>query len=665
MTNIVSIDFETRSREKLKLSGAIRYAMDSSTDAICLAYALNDEPVKLWIAGQPLPSDLSQWHTEGFIFFAHNMGFDRNIWNHVMTKRYGWPELPIEQTQCTQALALYYSLPYPLDLLGDFLESDTRKDKRGKQLIDLLSVPNKKTGKFTMPEDAPELYLEMYAYCKQDVETERAIHHKMAALGGSMHLPPLEQSLWYVDQYINEKGIPFDLEAVLKLADIADLGRARYLETIDKLTQGKITKMGSPKQLIAWCADQDFELENAQKNNLKEILLRDDVAPEVRELLELRLSGAKSSLAKLQSIQDCIGQDGYIRGCFQFFMASPTHRFGGRLVQSQNLPKAIFIKDPDKIDDLIKFLKSVDAETGLNYLYMVYGNPLAILSDCLRAMICAPENKSLVCMDYSAVEARVAAWLAGEEWVLDAYRKYDAEGGYDIYQQLYSKMFGVPLDQVDPEGRQLGKTSELMFSFGGGWGAVQRMTKGQRRQFEFDEAEMLKNKWRKARPKTTKTWADYDKLARQAYANPGKRFTHTQMAFTYTGYFLIMENKAGNKMFFPGFKVDNSANTMAYKALVGQSKKIIGYENVYGGKFFHNATQGTAFLILAHALINLYKEEKDVRLHSHDEVGILVLDKETESEYNTLQTIMLKKQTWFKDLPLAAKGFAAKRYRKD
>jgi DNA polymerase len=455
----LGLDFETRGVLDLRRVGAHKYAADPDTDVLCAAFAKDDDTVELWIPGAPCPKLIVRAVMDGWTLCAFNANFDRLIWHHVLTPRYGWPEPRLEQWRCMQAAAQANALPGNLEGVAAALQLSIRKNPGGYAAMLRLSRPRKPR----KGEDPTVIYwggrdgdLELlYRYNRGDVEQERAVRR---------HLPPLsdaEQEVWQLDAKINDYGFAVDLVLAKAAEKVVDQERAATNAEIAALTNGKITSAGQVARILAFAREHGHNMQSLRRRSISAVLARnpDDASC---QLLRLRRDGARSSVAKLPALFAHAGTDSRIRGSLKFHGAS-TGRWASVGFQCHNL-KRIETENFD-VDVAIDAILTRDRNRVREF-----GPPMTVIGDVARGLICAPPGHTLVCADFSTIEARVLAWYAGEDWKLSAFRDYDRTGdpALDPYLTAAARILKRRVDPEDDIGRHLGKTCELAFGFGGG-----------------------------------------------------------------------------------------------------------------------------------------------------------------------------------------------------
>lgn len=683
------LDFETRSPVELKKSGTYVYAEHPDTDIWCAAYALGDEPVRLWLPGDPCPDDVFDHILGGGLVVAHNAAFERVIWHHIFTPRYGWLEPRLEQWRCTMAMALALSLPAGLDDLAGALNIGEKKDDAGYRKMMQMAKPRRRNedGSLVWWDDE-ERRQGLYAYCKQDVVVEREIEKKL------LPLRPAEQKLWQIDQKINDRGVYVDVDLCESANAIADAMQDRLDKAMRMATQNAVRACTNAKQLTEWLNQRGVACDSVAKEWVERTLGRADIPPDVRKALELRQQGSKTSTAKADALLLGRSADGRAKGLMQFHAAS-TGRWGGRRFQPQNL------KRPDEetdIEEAITLIKS----RNLDAMLLFYDDPMSIIGDCIRGMVTAKPKRLLRAADFSNIEGRVLAGLAGEQWKLDAFAAYDRGEGPDLYKVTGGRILDKPASEITKlERQQVGKTSELALGYQGGVGAMMTMSKGKvdfaalypmlsekmpehaedaARAYEdrghgaglseqgWIAAEMIKLAWREAHPEISQFWKDAEEAAISAVAYPGTIYTARKIRFCKNGSFLFMQLPSGRCLAYafprltdgetPWGKPIKKLRFMGVDSLTKKWK----LQETYGGKLVENATQAVARDILAHSMVTLDEAGWEIVLHVHDEIVT-----ETDPGFGSteeLEALMAAQPAWLAGCPVSAEGWSEERYRK-
>lgn len=688
---VLHLDLETRSAVDLKKTGVYRYAEDPSTDVWCAAYAVDDGPVGLWT---PQDGPVEKFDPD-WTFVAHNANFERAIWHYILTPRYGWPEPKLEHWRCTMAQALAMSLPASLENAAGALGVDIGKDMTGRALMMRMAKPRSQydDGTYTWWDDQ-ERRERLYAYCKTDVEVERAIGKRL------LSLRPQEQELWFLDQRINDRGAHVDSKLCEAAKKIVTGTTAKLDNEMARVTDWSVTACSNVGQLTAYCRAQGIDADSVAKDQLALLLARDDLKPPVRRALELRQEAAKASVAKIDALLAGKSRDGRARGMLQFHAAS-TGRWGGRRFQPQNLLRT---QEGVNVDELIE-----DVLHGkLDLIEMLHGAPLNVIGNCIRGMICAAPGNKLIAGDFANIEGRVLAWLADEKWKLDAFAAYDARTGPDLYTVAYGRSFGIaPADVTKPQ-RQFGKVEELALGFQGGPGAFNTMargygvdigqsyelicdtapeaahkahssfeSRGKRTGMKLESwvaAEIVKLLWRDAHPHITQFWWALQDAALEALDNPGEVVSCGKLRFRKAGSFMFLQLPSGRALVYPYPRramkempwdgedgLPSYRSVFSYKGVDSYTRKWTDCY-AYGGLWAENVTQAAARDVLAEALPRLEAAGYLVILHAHDEaVAEVPLAFGSVEEFCR---IMAAKPQWITDCPIAAEGWAGNRYRK-
>lgn len=668
MASILTIDFETYSACELRDRGLHNYATDPTTGVHCMAYAWGDAGVAIWKGPHdPNSIQLSSVHDyvrKGGIVYAHNAAFELAIWNEICVKRYGWPPLKPEQVRCTMAMCYAMGLPGALENAAPALGIDQRKDAAGKRVMLQLAKP-RADGTFWTPADAPEKFEQLYAYCKQDVETERALHHRLMELGDS------EQKLWQLDYTINNRGVQVDLPSIDRAIALVEAEQKRLNAEMLVATGGVVGKCTEVALLIKWIRSQGVELGGLAKADVLDALGGDGLPDSVRRALELRREAAKSSTAKLVAMKARASSDGRVRNIHQFHGAA-TGRWAGRGIQTQNFPRGNL--KPVEVGDAIAHLH--DRE----YLDVMYGAPMDVVASCLRGMLVPPRGHDLVAVDFSAIEARVLAWLAGQESVLDIFRTHGK-----IYEHAAAGIYRVPMDQVAKAQRQIGKVAVLALGYGGGVGAFQSMAKVYGVKVPDAEADEIKAAWRDAHQNIVRYWRALEEAAmaattqtRAVYAGAAQR----GVWFKRSGSFLWCQLPSGRVLCYPYPDIrtvdtpwGEPKEALTYMTVIDPNKKSKvlpdpsasgSWQRIstYGGSLAENVTQAVARDLLACALFALERAGYPVVMHIHDEAVVEIPTSCDDRTLERIEGLMTAAPAWAAGLPMAAEGWRAKRYQK-
>ena len=707
--DILHLDFETRSVIDLKLAGAHVYAADPSTDILCACYAFNDEPVQVWLPGRPLSNRLAAHLADGGEIRAWNATFERLIIADVATKRYGWPVAALKQFRCVMARSFALSLPGGLEDAGAAVGLEIQKDMEGYRLMLAMCRPQgrKPDGTWVWREDEASI-ARLVEYCKTDVEVERQLDNKL------LHLSAFEQDVYALDQVINDRGVYIDRRLAQAMENCVEQAQGYCDQQISELTRGAVTTVNSHAALVGWLKTRRLEVEDIRKDTVVELLERIDLDETTEAVLKLRQDGAKTSTAKIRRILATSVSDGYMRANLQYHAAG-TSRWGGRGAQLQNLPR------PTKFDEIVpQAIRALLGGATADDLEIIFGAPMGVLSECIRGLIIAPPGQNIYAGDFSAIEARMLAWLAGQESKLNVFRK-----GEDPYCHAASDIYGRPINKKDhPQERQIGKVGDLSLGYEGGVGAFGQMarnygvkldpifplvwgstTEEERERVEyawksrgamykhrmtqnaFFAGETIKLRWRGANPQIVLFWHLLEDAAKEAIRWPGKvvrladvlpddeRMTaNRDIAFSVRGSFLFMQLPSRkHAIAYPYPKLEE--RPMPWKDENGKAvmKETICYKGphpitgkwgeltAYGGMLANNVTQGAARDTMVEAMLRVEAAGYGVRLTVHDEL-ITYRAGGDLAEFTDLMEVV---PPWLAGCPIKAGCWTGKRYRKD
>lgn len=643
---VLAIDIETFSDVDLSKCGVYAYADSPSFEILLFAYAFDDEPTEVIdiACGEPLPRRILEALEDATVVkTAFNAQFERTCISRYLGKRLspiGW--------QCTAVQSALLALPLSLDSVGEVLDIQRKKLKEGADLVRFFSVPCKPTkanGGRTrnLPYHDPEKWDRFKAYCIRDVEAEREIRRKLR----NYPIPESEMELYRMDQEINDRGILVDQQlvanAVLCDNQYRDLVTARAYELTG------LSNPNSPAQIKSWLSDHGVETETLDKKSVKGLIAEAD--GEVLEVLKLRLLMAKTSVKKYEAIERSVCSDGRVHGLLQFYGANRTGRWAGRLVQVQNLPQN-HIVDLELARNLVKNQQFEDLD-------LLFDSTPGVLSELIRTAFVPKPGCRFIVADFSAIEARVLAWFAGEQWRLDTFE----EGG-DIYCASASKMFGVPVVKHGENGhlRQKGKIAELALGYGGAVGALTSMG-ALEMGLQEEELQPLVSQWRNSNPHITKFWWDVDAAATTAVREKTD-VPLARLRFSYRSGILFVTLPSGRKLSY--IKPRMTQNRFGREGLsyegVGESKKWMRIET-YGPKLVENIVQATARDLLALAMLRLRNAGFDIVMHIHDEAVLEV--PEGTSSVDEICRMMSIAPDWADGLPLRADGYECSFYKKD
>lgn len=646
----LAIDIETYSSVSLQKSGVYAYAESKDFEILLFGYAWDDGPVEVidLTTGQGLPQELQNalYDTE-ILKTAFNASFERTC-----LSAYFGRVTPPEQWSCTAVMARELGLPGSLEAVGEVigLPEDKQKSKTGKALIRYFSIPCKATkinGGRTrnLPEHDPERWNLYIDYNRQDVEAERAIRKKLSRFS----MREDEQQLWIHDQHINDRGVGVDLNFAEKAIEIDGIIKGRLLEQAKELTG--LDNPKSTAQLKGWIEDTaGIAVESLNKKSIAGVRADADNR-DVDAMLDIRAGLSKTSTEKYNAMLRTACDDGRIRGLTQFYGASRTGRWAGRLVQMQNLPQN---KMPDRDLDTARQLV---AEGDLETLELLFDDISGTLSQLIRTAFVPKKGCRFIVADFSAIEARVLAWLANEEWRMDVFNTHGK-----IYEASAEQMFHLPPGSVkkgDPM-RQKGKIAELALGYGGSVGAMKAMGALDMGLTE-EELKPIVNSWRSANKAITKLWWDTDAAARKTIQTKAPAKLPFGMGFYKQGPLLKLRLPNGRELSYVKPRIDEDDN-ITYEGTV-QSSGGWGRIESYGPKLVENIIQATARDCLAVAIDRLERAGFPVVFHVHDEVICEVPVGISSAE--EISQIMSAPIEWAKGLPLRADAYECEYYRKD
>lgn len=640
----LSIDLETYSSVDLGKSGVYKYAESEDFEILLFAYSIDDGEVKVidLESGEIIPEEiLSALSDESVEKWAFNANFERVCLSKFLGERLepqGW--------YCTMIWSAYLGLPLSLEKVGEVLKLDKQKMNEGKALIRYFSIPCKPTKangmrKRNLPHHDLKKWSTFKEYNQRDVETEMAIKKKLSAF-------PMPQSEWenyWIDQNINDRGILIDESLVDSAIKFDEILREENMDRAIELTG--LENPNSPLQLKGWLNKKGLEIDSLAKKDVESALKNTE--GDIKEVLELRQELSKSSVRKYDAMKNVKGKDNRARGLIQFYGANRTGRYSGRLIQVQNLRRNN-LKDLELARSLVK---NRDYET----MEILYESPSDILSQLIRTAFIPKDGTRFIISDFSAIEARVLAWLAGEQWVLDAF-----ENGEDIYCRTASRMFGMPVEKHGVNGhlRQKGKIATLACGYQGALGALKAMG-GIEMGLSEDELQSIVDSWREANPNIVSLWWDIDSVVKRVVKTRGKE-EYKNLVISYEKGILFIELPSKRRLAYPKAKIGTNrfgGESVVYEGIVVGNKwdKI----ESYGGKFVENIVQAIARDILAEAMMRIENEGFNIVMHIHDEV-VIESDSSSIEEINEIMSLV---PSWAPGLILDADGFESEFYKKD
>lgn len=649
------IDIETYSEADLKKVGMYKYAQHQSFQVLLIAYAFGNNPVKVLDLTVEMTTDelfeydkvVAALTDPSIIKVAHNAAFERTCLAAAFLM-----DLPASEWECTMIKSAYAGLPLALGNVASVLKLDTQKDLRGLGFIKYFCLPckpSKANGERTrnLPIHSPEKWEGFKEYCVKDVEVEMAIDKALSWV----KISPFEKRLWDIDQDINDRGIMLDKRFVKNAISIDIAYREKLMKEAIELTG--LDNPNSVAQLSRWFEQETGdEVETLKKADIPVMLQKYD-SPTLQRVLKIRQELSKTSVKKYAAMAHAVCDDGFVRGLLQFYGANRTGRWAGRLVQVQNLPQN-HLEDLDMARTLVR---DNDAEM----LEMCYGNIPDVLSQLIRTAFVAGKGKTLGVSDFSAIEARVLAWIAGEQWRLDVFNTHGK-----IYEASASAMFSVPIESVTKGSdlRQKGKVSELALGYQGGAGALINMGALNMGLTEEELPELV-DAWRAANPAIVAFWAGVQKAAISALNGQPVRYKGLRFGMEKNNMFI--ELPSGRRLQYYNARISVGkfgSQAIKYEGM-NQTTKQWEWVDTYGGKLTENIVQAIARDCLAEAIVKAYDAGFDIAMHVHDEI-VAVLDEENgEAKLAELTDLMGVEIEWAKGLPLRGDGYLTKYYKKD
>lgn len=657
----LSIDLETYSDVDISKSGAYKYAESDNFEILLFGVSVDNEPVVVYdlTAGDEIPTEiLAALSDDNVTKWAFNASFERVCLSNWLRKHH--PEYfktyksegdPVQNYldptswKCTLVWSAYMGLPLSLEGVGAVLKLQDQKMKEGKDLIKYFCCPCKPTkvnGGRTrnLPEHAPDKWEIFKAYNRRDVEVELAIKQKLL----KFPVPDTVWSEYHIDQEINDRGIMLDMDMVENAIAFDEKSKSSLMISMQNITN--LDNPNSVAQMKQWLSENGIETESLGKKDVAGLIKETD--GDITAALKLRLQLAKSSVKKYQAMQNAVCKDGRAHGMFQFYGANRSGRWAGRLIQLQNLPQNHM---PD-LEEARELVRIGDYDT----LDMLYDDIPDTLSQLIRTAFIARPGYKFIVSDYSAIEARVLAHLAGEAWRSKVFAE-----GKDIYCASASQMFGVPVEKhgVNSHLRQKGKIAELALGYGGSVGALKSMGALEMGLTE-EELQPLVDSWRTSNPMITAFWWDVNKAVKTTI----KQRVPTEVRgikFIYKSGMLFIKLPSGRSLSYVKPKIDENrfgSESVTYEG-VGSTKKWERIES-YGPKFVENIVQAVSRDLLCYAMHNLSNQQ--ICGHVHDE---LIIECPENTTVNSITSVMGKSPDWMKDILIRGDGYDTKFYRKD
>ena len=654
----LSIDLETRSAADIGKTGVYRYAEDPEFDILLFGVSVNGGPVTVYdlASGDVVPQEIIEaLRDESVIKYAYNASFERICLSYWMWKKDiehdnylfdpfdEWSLLNPKSWRCDMVWAAYNGLPLSLAQVGAVLGLEQQKMSEGKALIRYFCTPYATIDyipRFHSPSDAPEKWELFKAYNKRDVEVEMAIQERLR----KYPVPDFVWDEYHLDQEINDRGIKIDWCLVKGAMEVDQTCQEQLMTKMRSLTG--LENPNSVSQLKSYLTENGLQMESLGKKQVQAMI--PEVPEDLQEVLELRLQAAKSSIRKYEAMRNVMCEDCRCRGMFQFYGANRSGRWAGRLIQLQNLPQN-HMEDLDKARELVC---NQDYET----LDLLYPSIPDVLSELIRTAFVPAWGKKFIVADFSAIEARVLAHLAGEAWRAEVFKK-----GGDIYCASASQMFGVPVEKHGVNGhlRQKGKIAELALGYGGSVGALKAMGALEMGVPE-EELQPLVSMWREANPNITAYWWKIDAAAKQVI----KDHVPVEVGlvrFEYRSGMMFVQLPSGRKLAYVKPRICENqygGEGICYYGLTAQKK----FERIesYGPKLVENITQAISRDILAYAMKTLRKER--IVGHVHDEI---IIEAEEDASVRDICEQMGRTPAWIPGLVLRADGYECEYYRKD
>lgn len=643
----LSIDIETYSSVNLAKSGVYRYCGSDDFEILLFGYSADGGPVHVvdFTAGEMLPKEIQSALTDSAVTkWAFNAQFERVCLSRHLGYAVG-RYLDPASWRCTMVWSATLGLPLSLEGVGAVLGLEKQKLKEGKDLIRYFCTPAKtKDGTLFRhhPSDAPEKWASFKAYNLRDVETEMSIQQKLS----KFPVPESEWTNYRLDQQINDRGIMLDRTLVAQAIRCDNAFKRTHLEQARSVTG--LENPNSPAQLKAWLAEKGVEADSLSKAAVLQLLESAD--GEVELALSLRQELAKSSVKKYTAMETVVGADDRARGLIQFYGANRTGRYAGRLIQVQNLPQN-HLEDLDEVRNLVR-------SGQFDAVEMLYDSVPLVLSELIRTAFIPKPGCRFFVADFAAIEARVIAWIAGEQW-----RQNIFEQGGDIYCASASQMFHVPVEKHGVNGhlRQKGKIAELALGYGGSVGALKAMG-ALNYGLKEEELKPLVDAWRHANPHIVRLWWDVDRAASTCVREKTATEAHG-IRFFYQSGMMFVVLPSGRKLVYvkPKMGINRFGNESVTYEGVGEQKKWLRLES-YGPKFVENIVQATARDILAEAMLRLDAHGYKIVMHIHDEA---VIEAPADTSLDDICTIMGQTPAWAKGLILRADGYVCDFYKKD
>lgn len=652
----VRLDYETYSEADLPSVGLWRYAEDPSTEVLCFAWKVDNEPVKWWAPGEDFPWFLAHAIKRGDRIKAWNAEFECAITEKVAHK-FGFPVPRRDQWECTMAKAAMCAMPRKLGVCARVMKLGEQKDKEGQRLLKLFSMPRKPTKgdprTRIYPQDEPDDFSKLIDYCIQDVNTEEAVDLALPVPA----LPPQEQRLWTTHLNINARGILLDRGLAAGAARLKAAAMAEAAAELSKLTRtaekpkGYVTAATQTQKLKEWCALRGVTVESTDKEHMP-LLLAQDLPADVRAALEIRAEAGQSSTSKYDTMSRVMCADDRARGSHAFDEAD-TGRWSNKQIQFQNLPRPAI--------DLSCYRGAIRAGDPVP-MEMVGDRLMTVLRDSIRHAVIAPPGKVLSVCDFASIEARVLGWLADEPFYLDAYRQ-----GKDLYCEMATKIYGRTITKKDKDERFIGKESVLGLGYSM-WKDTfaANVAKKAKSKIKREITDRAAEVYRKVCPHVVQFWKDIERVSHACVASK-RKLQYKMLGFEMVGTYFTIILPSGRRLWYPEARLAvkqtkwGPKSELRFRTNLADGEKWEWFESyTYGGRLTENVDQAIARDLLAEALVKCENEGIDVVMHIHDEINA-----ETEPGKSArLREIMIENPAWAKGLPLDAEAFETPFYRK-
>lgn len=657
MTDIGHLDFETYCELDIRKVGGHRYARHPSCEVLVARFLLpGDTYPEEWLPWQDAPPErLVAWVRGGGKLGAHNAAFERVVWRHALRRQCpGLPEVKDSQWVCTAAKAAASGLPRSLEKALKALGSTVEKDMEGSKLIKVFCQPRKPTkanpATRIHPKDDPVRFKRFSEYCARDVLGEVELDEALP------DLIPRQRRMFILDMVMNDRGLPIDLPLVEKALKVVQALEISVAARVAALTGG--LKATQVQKMLDFFSDRGIDLENMRAETVRQALKNEDLDDDAKELLELRVEAGKASTKKLISMKLCADpHDWVVQGGFLYHGAH-TGRYAGRLVQPHNFIRGLLKAHQREL--VFALLEHADPDLFL----LLYDKPIDVISQCMRGFIKAPDGYELAVVDYTAIEARVLAWIAGEEHMLEAYRQ-----GVDVYKLMAMKLYKLKsLDDVTDEQRRIAKN--LVLGCGYQLGGVKFVDYAANAGVIITEqfAKTAVKAYRDGHPAIVKSWTEVERMVAGAIRNPGQVFRGLKCKFFMREHWLCIQLPSGREIRYPYAKavpVERWGKPAFEISFRTEIKGQFVREKTYGGKLIENIVQGIAFDVMQEGMLSAETNGYPVFGTVHDE--LLTLRKRGTSNIKELEKLVCvigEKGQWGYGIPLAAKGFTCIRYEK-